>query len=147
MTGEINLYRYGLIFMAVYAVIILLANVVLSFIDAEVGSGLNIGILIGSVTAVSYKFAVDQGRKPVRKEKLLISLFCLIGAFAVSLIGALIVSGIQNISISDILQGYSPTLLAISMVIVSIIYYGMIYLTFGWFVSINLKNLNKRKSK
>lgn len=140
MTDQPNLFRYALIFAGTYAVFLLVANIIVSFLDAEIGTALNMGILMGAVSLTSYKFAYGENRKAERKEKAIIALYCLGAALIISMIAMGVISTINDINIMETIEGLSIFLLTLSMVLVCLLYFVIIYFTFGWLVGIYLKN-------
>ena len=108
-------------------------------LDIEIGNALNTALLISSVTVVSYYFSKNENRKPHRKEKLIISALCLVGAFLISIIAMIAVAALENISLMDVIEELSISILLGALGIISLLYFAVIYFTFGWFVGIYLK--------
>jgi MFS family permease len=137
--------KYALIFTGIYALGIVVANIITTIFSLEIGNSLNIGILMGTIAAIAVKFAKEQQRKPERKEKLFISLLSLAGAMVVSILAMVAVAILDQISISELFAGLSLPILLSALFFTLVIYFGAIYFVFGLFVSIFLKQINKAK--
>ncbi len=144
MTDKINFPRYALLFAGSYAALLLISNIIIAVLALEAGNSLSVGILIASIIFSAGKFAKEQQRKPERREKFIISLLCLGATLAISISGIIIVSLVNNISLTEMIAGFSLGLLLLSLTIVILIYWAVIYFTFGWFAAFSLKRQQKK---
>lgn len=144
MTDKINFSRYALLFAGSYAALLLISNIIIAVLSLEAGNSLSVGILIASIIFSAGKFAKEQQRKPERREKFIISLLCLAATLAISISGIVIVSLVNNISLTEMIAGFSLGLLLLSLTIVILICWAVIYFTFGWFTALSLKRQQKK---
>ena len=144
MPDKSNPYRYCIFFALAYGALLALVNIAIAVFNIEVGSALNIASLVAAIYISAYKFAKEQDRIPEKTEKKKIAVGCLLTAYAISLIIAIITALLSGLSFTALFQGISPVMLFMSIVIVTIIYLTAIYLSYGWFVRIALKIINRR---
>lgn len=145
MSDTKNPLHYALLFTGVYAVLLVVANAVVMAIGAEIGNALNAGILMGSVALIASKYAMNEKRKPERKEKLTISAFCLAGAMLVSVSIMAVIAVIDKVDIGAMFSQFSMGILAAAMIFTLVLYFAVIYFVFGWFVGMFLKQAAKAK--
>lgn len=135
--------RYALYFAATYAVLVITINLIVNFLDLDIGNAANIGSLMGAIAFSATKFAAIEKRPVERKENLKISLASLAFAYLISIALAIVVSTLMDIDLIAILKSFSPIIMAAALAIISLIYTAVIYFTFGWFVKMMLKQANR----
>ena len=132
-----SIMKYILIFSAIYAGIMLVINILLHGFDINLGTGANIGMLIGAAYGAMVKFVTDGKRAPLKRETRLLSFGCLMSSViistAVMFVITPLVAGSQGMAeIQQLLSALKPLVWVSIFLVVGVIYYFMLSLVFGW---------------
>jgi len=129
-------------FSITYAVGILAVMVITIFLDLS--GGANMGVLVASIFLSAMKFAQDNQRIPEKKERFIISVYCLFSAILISIALSIIPWALSGFNAPyNLPEGLSIGLLLISAGIIVLLYFAIIYFTYNWAVKIQLKKMQK----
>jgi hypothetical protein len=135
--NSVGTKRYIVLFSLTYAGLFALVNVLAHGFNIDIGSGANIGMFIGASSATAIWFVNANKRAPSGPEKKKLIWGCLASSFAISIAGAslvvYIVFGGQGLT--EILALLGALHFAIWLLIlfaVTLLYYWLLRLTFGW---------------
>lgn len=138
--NEVSTKKYIGLFTLLYASIMTLFNILLHGFDVDLGSGANTVMLMAASLITSNKFVTINKRAPKKAEKNKLIFGCLLSSFAISILGVIIL-----ISIALGAQGFTgitrtlPKLPALAwltiLIAVTLLYYFMLNLSFGWYAN------------
>ncbi len=135
--NEISVIKYVGLFALLNAALMLFFNVLAHGFDIDLGSGANIAMLMGASIATSNQFVTINKRAPNKTEKNKLILGCLLSSVAISVAGvAILISvalGPQGLAeITSFLPALSIQTWLIVISAVTLFYYLMLNLSFGW---------------
>tara|TARA_B100000767_G_C19700905_1_gene508373 strand:+ start:923 stop:1348 length:426 start_codon:yes stop_codon:yes gene_type:complete len=137
-------------FSAVYAGIFALVNVLLQGFDVDVGSGVNMAMIFGAAYGSAITFVKDNGRAPDKKESNVLSFYCLLSTYVISLLGTSIIvllvmpePDVQELK--QLLVSLSPVIWIVIAIVVGVLYFLMLKFVFGWGARKYASTLARRK--
>lgn len=135
--NEISVIKYVGLFALLNAALMLFFNVLAHGFEIDLGSGANIAMLMAASIVTSNQFVAINKRAPDKTEKNKLILGCLLSSVAISAAGvAILISvalGPQGlVEITRILPALSTQTWLIMIIAVTLFYYLMLSLSFGW---------------
>ncbi|WP_256681135.1 ABZJ_00895 family protein [Pseudomonas sp. IC_126] len=137
LKNEVSVINYVGLFALLNAALMLFFNVLAHGFDIDFGSGANIAMLMGASMTTSNQFVSINKRAPNKSEKNKLILGCLLSSAAISATGVAILFfvalGPQGlIEITRFLPRLSTLTWLAIMTAVTLFYYLMLNLSFGW---------------
>ncbi|MBV7433520.1 ABZJ_00895 family protein [Cardiobacteriaceae bacterium TAE3-ERU3] len=125
-----------LAFAGIYALLTLLVAAVNWWL-VDLNSGAAMGVLVASGIGAAGVFVKATGRQPDKGERHSLALLCTLVAYTVSIVLFLLVvwlmmSPAEWQVLREQLSEVSPLMAVAVMVVMGLIYYGVLRLTFGW---------------
>ena len=132
-----SLLKYTLFFSALYAAMLIIINVLQFGFGIDVGSGANMGMLIGAGLGAAIKFVQDVSRPPTNKEKRLLSLGCVIASLFISIISLMLTVNFafnadEVAQLDEILNKLSLVVWSLITIFICALYYFALLFIFGW---------------
>lgn len=143
--------KYLAVFAATYAAATIAVGVITTMLEIN-GSSLGIGVLIAAAIAAAGSFVKDQQRVPTKQERHRLAW----GSFAASLlISALIAAVVLPLTLSSgelatimAALGALPAWIWIAIALItSAIYLAVLYLSYGWYPKLALRQLERARSR
>lgn len=147
--NEVSVTKYVGLFALLNALLMLFFNVLAHGFDIDLGSGANIAMLMGASIITSNKFVTTNKRAPNKAEKNKLTIGCLISSFAISAAGfAILISvalGPQALTeITTILPALFTLTGLVIITVVTLFYYLMLSLSFGWHANKSAKKIQSK---
>lgn len=135
--NEVSVAKYVGLFALLNTILMVFFNVLAHGFDIDLGSGANIAMLMGASIVTSNQFVAINKRAPDKTEKNKLILGCLLSSITISAAGvAIFISvalGPQGLTeITSIIPALSTLTWLVIITAVSLLYYLMLNLSFGW---------------
>jgi len=118
----VRVLKYCFIFALAYAALL----AVIQFLPIEGGSGVNIGVLLGAVTAAVTVFVQDNERVPSKAERCRMTQGSLFFSFVVSFVASYILLSVNGLDplalLTEWVDFVSPSLFGAAIIFMTLIY-------------------------